>query len=134
MAEGLLKAAVKDQLSINVKSAGVSAANGHPMSQNTSQILRGRNASVVDFASQLVNASLLGENTLVIAMTESHAMTLKHHFPECDVKLICDFIDEKEGLAGVDLPDPYGMDIEAYEEVAEVIELALPGILAELGK
>ena len=45
------------------------------------------------------------------------------------MSLLTDFIDPAEGLTGVDVPDPYGMNRDAYEEVAEVIELAIPGII-----
>ncbi len=136
MAEGLLKSALQSSTEgnggVQVASAGVSASPGQAMSQNTSAILRREGASVEGFASQQVNAELLSQSSVIIAMTESHASVLKHYFPEAEVSLICDFIDPKEGLAGADLPDPYGMDIEAYQEVAEVIGLALPGILSKL--
>ena len=69
-------------------------------------------------------------------MTKSHASIVREYFPERadSVSLLCDFIDEDEGLVGADVPDPIGMGIEAYQEVAEVIELALPGIINKLGK
>lgn len=132
MAEGLLKSALTVKNSINVASAGVSASPGSEMSLHTTYVLQGKAATIEGFKSQQVDAELLKGASLIIAMTTSHAMTIKHYFPESEVSLICDFIDEKEGLAGADLPDPYGMDIDAYQEVAEVIGLAIPGILAKL--
>lgn len=132
MAEGLLKAALKGSTAVSVHSAGVSASPGQPMSQNTTSLLKSEDALVEGFKSQQVDATLLSNASLVIAMTESHAMAVKHYFPDASVRLICDFIAEEEGLAGADLPDPYGMNIDAYQEVAEVIGLALPGILLEL--
>ena len=67
----------------------------------------------------------------MIAMTASHAEMLKQ-LASADVgeiALMCDFIDVSEGLAGADIPDPIGMGMAAYEEVAEVMALALPGII-----
>jgi len=96
--------------------------------------LKRRNASLKEFKSRQVDEELLSGTDLIIAMTNSHADFVKRLFParaKC-VKLLCDFIDEEEQLRGADLPDPIGMGSEAYEEVAEVIGLALPGIIKEL--
>ena len=66
----------------------------------------------------------------------SHASMVKRFLPECasSVFLLCDFIAKDEGLAGADVPDPIGMGSQAYEEVAAVIELALPGIIGLLNE
>lgn len=138
MAEGLLKSALSekglDTQSVQVASAGVAASPGQPASLETRNILQAKKAELINFSSRQVDQDILSNVDLVIAMTESHASVVKHYFPEVQVNLICDFIAAEEGLAGEDLPDPYGMSRAAYEEVAEVIELALPGIMAELGK
>lgn len=134
MAEGLLKKSLEGDSGVAVSSAGVSAAEGQAMSYNTQHVLAERGAVIEGFQSRPVSHDTLSKASLVIAMTSSHASLVKQYAPELEVRLICDFIAEEEGLAGADLPDPYGMDIEAYQEVAEVIDLALPGIIAELRK
>ena len=48
------------------------------------------------------------------------------------VRLLTDFIDPDEGLQGDDVPDPIGMGAAAYREVAQVIKLALPGLIKTL--
>ena len=134
MAEGLLKAALGNDSSITVSSAGVAASDGQAASLETRNILKVKNADLPNFGSRMVTEGILSQSTLVIAMTASHASVVQHYFPEADVRLICDFIAAEEGLVGADLPDPFGMSREAYEEVAEVIELALPGIISELSQ
>jgi len=134
MAEGLLKKVLDQSNDINVGSAGVSAFPGQSASHETEDVLKRRNASLKEFKSRQVDEELLSGTDLIIAMTNSHADFVKRLFParaKC-VKLLCDFIDEEEQLRGADLPDPIGMGSEAYEEVAEVIGLALPGIIKEL--
>ena len=133
MAEGLLKAAFKGgDGTVDVISAGVAAMSGQSASRETLDILKKKGADLPKFKSQPLDKSLLTRADLVIAMTASHAGVVRHYFSAhaADVSLLCDFIDPDEGLAGADIPDPIGMGAEAYEEVAEVMELALPGIIA----
>ena len=134
MAEGLMRAFVSDKPSIAVGSAGVAAMPGQGASRETRDILKCKNADLKGFKSRAVDEALLSKANLIVAMTESHAAVIKRFFPNCAgyVKLLCDFIDEEEGLAGADVPDPIGMGRDAYEEVAEVIELAMPGIVLEI--
>jgi protein-tyrosine-phosphatase len=136
MAEGLLKAALKDGQYIQVESAGVAAMPGQGASRETQNVLKKKKAPLENFKSRQVDQGVLDRASLVVAMTQSHADLVRRFFPESagDVKLLCDFIDPDEGLAGVDVPDPIGMGRAAYEEVAEVIELAIPGIMAELAE
>ncbi len=133
MAEGLLKAALEEDSGIHVMSAGVAASPGQGASRETRSILKVKNASLKGFRSQQVDEELLAQASLIITMTSSHADVIKQFFPECaaSVSLVCDFIDPVEDLGGEDVPDPIGMGRAAYEEVAEVIELAIPGIIAQ---
>lgn len=139
MAEGLLKAAVKGGCNVedvSVSSAGVSAMSGQAMSAETREILEAKGATVSGFRSQQVDDRLLKAADLVIAMTSSHAQMVRMYFSEASDKLslLTDFIDPEEGLSGADIPDPIGMGRAAYEEVAEVMALAMPGIISVLAK
>jgi len=136
MAEALLRKAVGGIPGIKISSAGVGAMPGQSASRDTISILEAKKAPLQDFQSRQVDEHLLSSSDLVIAMTKSHAAIVREYFPERvdSVSLLCDFIDEDEGLVGADVPDPIGMGIEAYQEVAEVIELALPGIINKLGQ
>lgn len=136
MAEGLMKAVVGVENNVHVSSAGVAAMPGQGASRETRDILKDKKADLKGFKSRAVDEELLSRASIIVAMTESHAAVVKRFFPNCagNVTLLCDFIDQSEGLAGADVPDPIGMGRGAYEEVAEVIELALPGILMELEK
>ena len=136
MAEALLRKAVGGIPGIKISSAGVGAMPGQSASRDTISILEAKKAPLQDFQSRQVDEHLLSSSDLVIAMTKSHAAIVREYFPERadSVSLLCDFIDEDEGLVGADVPDPIGMGIDAYQEVAEVIELALPGIINKLGQ
>lgn len=134
MAEGLLKSALQSEGNIVVASAGVAAMPGQPMSAETEEILSQKGAAVPSFRSQQVSEKLLSQADQIIAMTASHAEMVRRFFGGSagEVALLTDFIDPDEGLVGADIPDPIGMGRPAYEEVAEVMELAMPGIIDSL--
>lgn len=131
-----MREVVRGRKDVQVGSAGVAAMPGQGASRDTRAILKDKNANLKGFKSRQVDEEVLAEASLIVAMTDAHAALVKRFFPECAarVQLLCDFIDEEEGLTGADVPDPIGMGRAAYEEVAEVIELALPGIILELDK
>jgi len=124
MAEGLLKAALLNASidGVTVMSAGVAAMAGQAASRETLDVLTEKGASLEGFRSQPVDQALL------------HADVVRRYFSKeaGEVKLLCDFIDPEECLAGEDIADPIGMGKAAYYEVAEMMELAMPGVIAEL--
>ena len=133
MAEALLRKAIAGMPEVTVGSAGVGALPGQPASGETLGVLKSRKAPLENFKSRQIDENILSNADLVIAMTSAHAAMVSHFCDSPDaVNLLCDFIDEAEGLAGADVPDPIGMGLEAYEEVAKVIELAIPGIIEKL--
>ncbi|MGA0846364.1 MAG: glycine hydroxymethyltransferase, partial [Luteolibacter sp.] len=110
---------------ITVGSAGVAAGRGMSASAETLKALRNREAVLDDFQSRPVTAELLAKATHVFAMTEGHLAALEAHFPQHSDKFY--LLGEFAGVA--DVPDPIGLGSAAYEQVAEVMEKALPAIL-----
>lgn len=82
MAEGLLRGmAQKAGLNLEVRSAGVAAVDGLPMSAHASAVLRERGWDG-SFASRRVTAELAAWADLILAMTMSHKRQLVQRFPE----------------------------------------------------
>lgn len=132
MAEALFRKAVSGRADYSVKSAGVAASKGAPCSRETVQICKETDAKLDGFKSQPVSEKLLKEATHVFAMTHSHLAALEGRFPEYVDKyyLVCEFV-ELPGIGyGADLPDPIGMGHQAYQEVADVLQMAIPTIIA----
>lgn len=132
MAEGLLRKAAAGRDDIEVGSAGVAAAKGGAVSRETLQALKKRGASLDDFKSRPVSDVVLKEATHVFAMTEGHLAALESRFPEYSDKyyLVREFAGITDRSQGIDVPDPIGMGPAAYEEVAKILETAIPAILA----
>lgn len=131
MAEGLFKKAIVGEEGIEcIGSAGVAAYAGDHISTETANILGKCDAPLDGFRSRAVSEYLLDEATHVFAMTNSHLQMLVDAFPEHKEKcyLVCDFV-EFNGRVGIDVPDPIGMGATAYQQVGQVLDLAIPGLI-----
>jgi protein-tyrosine-phosphatase len=131
MAEGLFRVAVAQRDDYRVGSAGVAASRGDSASWNTLAVLRKQGAELAGFASRPVTADLLAEATHVFAMTRSHLQVLERRFPQFAEKyfLVCEFVALPGQGVDAEVPDPIGMGRAAYEEVAAVLNLAIPTII-----
>jgi len=132
MAEGLFRKEIAGRTDMTVSSAGVAAYKGAPASEETLKSLRKRGASLEGFASRPVTDAILRGATHVFAMTEGHLAALEDRFPEHADKffLVREFSGISDKREGIDVPDPIGMGPAAYEEVAKVLEAAIPAIIA----
>ena len=131
MAEGMFRKAVAKRGDYEVGSAGVAATPGGSMSRETQAVLRKRGAEVDGFSSRPVSRGLIEEATHVFAMTRGHLDALEARFPEHAEKfyLACEFIEVAGRGLSPDVPDPIGMGAAAYEEVAKVLEVAIPTLV-----
>jgi protein-tyrosine-phosphatase len=131
LAEGLFRLAVAQRGDYRVGSAGVAASRGDSASRETLAVLRKRGAALDEFASRPVTADLLAEATHVFAMTAGHLQVLERRFPQFADKyfLVCEFVDLPGQGVGAEVPDPIGMGRAAYEEVAAVLDQAIPTII-----
>ncbi|KAB2641496.1 MAG: low molecular weight protein arginine phosphatase [Verrucomicrobia bacterium] len=131
LAEGLFRKAVEARGDFRVSSAGVAASRGDPASRDTTAVLKKRGLRLDAFASRPVTADVLDEATHVFAMTQGHIAALERRFPQHAAKfyLVCEFADIPGEGVGIDVPDPIGMGRAAYEEVAKVLEQAIPSLI-----
>ena len=132
LAEGLFRMAVAHRSDYQVGSAGMAASCGDGASRDSQAVLKKRGGDLAGFASRPVTSDLLAEATHVFAMTEGHLQTLERRFPQFAEKyfLVCEFVDLPGKGVGADVPDPIGMGRAAYEEVAQVLDRAIPTIIA----
>lgn len=132
MAEGLFRKAVADREGYETSSAGVAASKGSPCNPETAALLKKRNAPLDGFHSRPVTEEILAKATHVFAMTQGHLRTLESRFPQHADKffLTCEFVEIPNEGVGIDVPDPIGMGRRAYEEVADLFDLAIPSLIA----
>ncbi len=132
MAEGLCRVATAGRSDLTVSSAGVAAAKGQPASSETQRLVNQRGGSLDGFKSRPVSDAILMAATHVFAMTEGHLAALEARFPQHSEKffLLREFAGVPDARATPDVPDPIGMGTKAYEEVAEILDAAMPSIIA----
>ena len=131
MAEGMFRKLIAGRNDYEVGSAGVAAAKGTPCNPETASLLKKREASLGGFSSRQVSDALLSAATHVFAMTRGHVQMLESRFPDHADKfyLVCEFAEIPREGVGADVPDPIGLGRRAYEEVAEMFDIALPTII-----
>jgi protein-tyrosine-phosphatase len=132
MAEGLFRKAIATRNDFEVSSAGVAAAKGAPCNPETAAVLNKRDAKLEKFGSRPVSDAVLAAATHVFAMTSGHLQTLEARFPQHADKfyLICEFMGAPNGGDSSDVLDPIGLGRRAYEEVADMFDIAIPSIIA----
>lgn len=115
---------------LRVTSAGISAMPGQPPSENALVALRKVGLSLKDFRSKPFDQRLLDQSLVVFCMTESHRSMIELHFQNSGtpVHLVREFLEDGE----IQIPDPYGMDIRAYEAARDSIVEAVPSLIRHL--
>jgi len=129
MAEGLFRKLLVGRPDIRVASAGVSAIRGQPPSLHTVEVLRRLGIDLSRFRSQPLTDNLVAEATWIFAMTRSHLDTIQMLFPEAIDKtfLVCEF-DPELAATTLDIPDPIGLGLDAYEQTRDILNRALPSL------
>ncbi|SDN24048.1 protein-tyrosine phosphatase [Psychrobacillus sp. OK028] len=111
IAEALLKSQNIDGL--EVRSAGIYAMDGGPISQN-SQLVLEREMIPYTHSSSAINESLVDWADLILTMTASHKHAIILGFPHAISKVYMykEFVTPNDIQ---DVSDPYGGDLNTYE-------------------
>ncbi len=129
MAEGIFRAAVKNDTDVEVSSAGVAAAYGEQPSRHAIEVLRPLGVDISDFRSQPLTPELVQAATHIFVMTRGHQDAIKTYFPDALSKtyLLRKFDTAANG--SLDVPDPIGLGFDAYLESRDTIKRSIPGII-----
>lgn len=116
--------------SLRVISAGVSAMAGYPAATNAMQALKKVGVTLDGHRSQRVTQPMLDGALAVFCMTESHRAMLALDFDPVPPRV--HLMRELMPGAEPDIPDPFGMNIGAYEASRDSMVEAIPSLLAYL--
>jgi len=137
MAAGLLAHALAAQpeplKSLEVRSAGVAAREGEPVSENSITALKRVGINIQNHASQPLTQELVDQALAIFCMTETHRAMIQLQFdpPPENVYLWREFLpagEEKE------IGDPYGGPLRVYEACRDEMVEAIPSLVAFLRK
>ncbi len=123
LAEGLFKKYLQDNniTDIEVSSAGISVFPGDEVSINSALVAMKRGVNISLHRARSLNPQHLAETDLFVCMTEAHANVLARY---CDASKIM----------VLNVPDPYGRPVEAYEECAKSLEKEFSEILKKINE
>lgn len=137
MAEKLLQHALAAEpeplRSLKVASAGIAAGRGQRATDHSVTALKKVGLDLANHASRRITQELLDEALVVFGMTETHRAMIELNFerPPQHVYLFRQFVDEGRDA---EIPDPYGLDLRAYEACRDSMVEAIPGIVKFLRK
>ena len=106
------------------ESAGIRAFDGGRASMQAQIVAESFGGSLADFRSRRFERRMGLDYDLIIAMTAGHLRAIKEIAPDANVKMLFDFA----GLNGVDVPDPYGENVDGYARVFAYMKQALDAL------
>ncbi len=127
MAAGLMnKIAIEEDLDVRIESAGLFAAEGSPASDEAIEAMKKYDVDLSDHRAKQITPELIEKCDVILTMTAAQKMLLAEVAADKTYTL-CEYA----GTEG-DIADPFGGDLEEYEEVAQMIYFALQSISEKL--
>ena len=118
---------------VEVDSAAISdEERGNPFDRRAAAELRRRGVPMHAHAARQVRREDFARFDWIVGMTQSHCASLRRLAPAehpARIALMLDFVPGQEGL---DVPDPWWGDAEAFVHAFDLIELGVDGLLAHL--
>ena len=130
MAVGLLRD-LAPELDLEIRSAGTSAAAGMPASSVAIEAMQEAEIDISDHRSLTLNGDMLEEADLVFCMAERHRRHIVDWFKRMDDKvyLLREFDPERADSDYPDVPDPIGLDLDAYRRAFTMIERSMHEVI-----
>lgn len=113
---------------LKVASAGISAYDGDPASQNSVKALKSVGLDLQDHKSQQISQELLDKAFAVFCMTQTHRTLIEVHFEHVPKHLYL-FRELMPKDASIEIPDPYGRSLPEYELCRDSMVEAIPSLL-----
>ena len=124
MAEYLMKKTLRKAKlrGFKVCSAGIQAMKGDGMNPNSMDVLAENGIAVKNFKATRLDEKLLREGFVFVCMTERHRDFLMdmrwHAMRKAGAEDVENNVFSFQELVGYDVPDPYGMNIDAYRRTS----------------
>jgi protein-tyrosine-phosphatase len=135
MAQGLLKQMLPPGLGacITIESAGTNALEDRPAEAYAIQAVQAMGIDISGHRAQRVSAEMVGRSDWILAMEKGHARQLAQFSPADHQKVRC-LQEFGPAAAKLDVFDPYGGSIAAYQACARLIKACLAGFIPLLSQ
>ena len=114
---------------VEVRSAGTFAGRGAPASSGAVLAARRQGLDLSGHRSTPLGPDLVEWADLVLAMTNAHLRVATDMGAGEKAILVTEFLPEDHPEHGREVGDPAGAGVERYEEVLDVLEAAVAGLL-----
>lgn len=130
MAEGIFNELSKDtDLDLQVLSAGISAYEGSPISENAIKAMDSIH-KISHYRAKMVNKDLVNQADLILTMTKIHKDRLISRYGGIEEKTY--LLNEYAFGIEEDIMDPFGGSLSVYHKVREEIYKAVENIMNKL--
>ncbi|MGE5390463.1 MAG: low molecular weight protein arginine phosphatase [Deltaproteobacteria bacterium] len=131
MAEALFLKLLQDnadelQKEIEICSAGLYTLNDLPASPEAIMIMEREGLDITRHRSKVLDVSMIYHADLILTMGSSHRDEIRERFPETGSRVYT--LGEYAGFEGLDINDPIGGGIEAYQKCASQLKEILPRV------
>ena len=121
--------AVRDgRFDVIASSAGIHTFDGCSASMQAKIVADSFGGDLSNFRSTRFERSMGNEYDIIIAMTRGHLAAIQEIAPGANAKLLLDF----SGMENVDVPDPYGENVDGYARVFAFMKPALDSLYRNL--
>lgn len=115
---------------LNVSSAGTNAWDNVPATDEALLVGMERDIDLTGHRARKLSPAIVSEADLIFVMTPGHLEQVKQLGGRGKVHVIDEYAS---GTANQGITDPYGGDLEAYRETADVLEREIEKLFDRLG-
>jgi protein-tyrosine-phosphatase len=130
MAVGLLRK-LASHLELEIHSAGTAGYGGSPASPLAIDVMREVDVDITDHRSAPLDGCMIEEADFIFCMAERHRRHIVDWFKSMGDKvyLMREFDPERGDSDYPDVPDPIGLDIDAYHRVLTMLERSMHEVI-----
>ena len=128
MAEGMMKKLAKDNnLNLDICSCGIYAEDGDYATYNAVEAAKYYNVNIEEHRATNIRRSRINEMDIILCATESHKQSVLYMYPELKEKVFTmkEYAELDKNGQNMDIKDPWGYDMNVYQNCAEEIEKCL---------
>lgn len=105
---------------IEIGSAGLYTMNDLPASEEAIKIMKREGLDITGHRSRVLDVTMLDDADLVLTMGSSHRDDIRERFPDTERRVYT--LGEYAGFDGLDIQDPIGGGLEAYQQCARQLK------------
>jgi protein-tyrosine phosphatase len=113
-------------------SAGVFAVAGQPAAAPAIAVAGERKIDLTRHRSRELAPELGEWADVVLGMSRSHLSGVADVVPDVETRLLTEHLPTSDPRHGLAVPDPFGGDLETYEETYRLLERAIRGLFDDL--